>query len=399
MTPGHHLARWCALPELKFIKFKGTSRGWFELELHSESQFRACPKCQNLSYSVYDHRWVNILDSPLRDRRVRLKIRKKRYYCGSCKKPFTELLHGIYSYSRCTDRFDRSIRYFSSHFQNLVQVASHHGCSRTTIHRRLYPALERELKRHLNYSWPKQVGLDENRFGTAKGKYYSVDYNTMVVDITHDRVYRVCASKNVSRVFEELKNIPGAENVEDVVIDLSEGYRKLAKALFPNARITADKFHVLRLLLPAINRTRKQSIGDRRTHPMGRLLLRSKYHLPVSQRWMVYRFLESKPKLQILYQFKERLHGLYRTKGYHRASLALENILEDLKAYDDDLDLKRLRFTLTRWKNEILNYFLTGLTNAMTEGFNNKAKLVRKMAYGYKNRDNYKIRLLNACFG
>ena len=114
---------------------------------------------------------------------------------------------------------------------------------------------------------------------------------------------------------------------------------------------------------------------------------------------MVYRFLESKPKLQILYQFKERLHGLYRTKGHHRASLAFENILVDLKAYEDDVDLKRLRFTLNRWKTEILNYFLTGFTNAMTEGFNNKAKLVRKMAYGYKNRNNYKIRLLNACFG
>jgi len=183
------------------------------------------------------------------------------------------------------------------------------------------------------------VGLDENRFGTAKGKYYSVDYNTMVVDITHDRVYRVCASKNVSRVFEELKNIP--------------------VSCKHNSK------------LPQIS----------------------------SRRWMVYRFLESKPKLQILYQFKERLHGLYRTKGHHRASLAIENILVDLKAYEDDVDLKRLRFTLNRWKTEILNYFLTGFTNAMTEGFNNKAKLVRKMAYGYKNRNNYKIRLLNACFG
>ncbi|NDG27902.1 MAG: hypothetical protein EB120_12105 [Proteobacteria bacterium] len=35
----------------------------------------------------------------------------------------------------------------------------------------------------------------------------------------------------------------------------------------------------------------------------------------------------------------------------------------------------------------------------MTEGFNNKAKLVRKMGYGYKNPENYRLRLLNACFG
>lgn len=398
MTPEHHLSRWCALPELKLVGFRHLNRFGFEFELHSESQFRACPKCQKLSHSVYDHRWVKILDSPLRDKRIWLRVKKKRYYCKECKRPFTELLHGVYGYNRSTDRLTRSLLYFSGRFQNLVQVAKHHGCSRSTVHRRLYPALQRDMKRHLNYPWPKKVGLDENRFGTTKGRYYSVDYNTMVVDITHHRIYRICASKNVSRVFQELKHIPGAENVEDAVIDLSEGYRSLIRALFPKARITADKFHVLRLLVPAINRRRKKIAGDRRTNPIGRLLLRSKYALPVAQRWMVNRFLEPHHELQALYQFKERLHGLYRTRGFEKASNALDQILEDLKRYDSDFDLRRLRYTLSRWRTEILNYFLSGLTNGMTEGFNNKAKLVRKMAYGYKNRENYKLRLLNACF-
>jgi transposase len=255
------------------------------------------------------------------------------------------------------------------------------------------------MKRHLNYPWPTKIGVDEHSFGTTKGRYYRVDYNTIVVDFAHHRLYRVCNSKSASRVFEDLKNIPGAEKVEDVVMDLSEGYRQLARALFPNARITADKFHVLKLLVPAINRRRKRIAGDRRKNPIGTLLLRSKYHLPVSQRWMVNRFLEPHPDLEILYQFKERLHGLYRTRGFDRASRAMDFILDDLKRYDLDPDLRRLRYTLSRWKTEILNYFRTGLTNGMTEGFNNKAKLVKKMAYGYRNRENYKLRLLNACFG
>jgi transposase len=46
-----------------------------------------------------------------------------------------------------------------------------------------------------------------------------------------------------------------------------------------------------------------------------------------------------------------------------------------------------------RWRNEILAYFGTGLT----EGFNNKAKLVKKRAYGYRSFRNYRLRLLNAC--
>ena len=55
------------------------------------------------------------------------------------------------------------------------------------------------------------------------------------------------------------------------------------------------------------------------------------------------------------------------------------------------------RRTLLRWRREILTYFATGLTNARTEGFNNKAKLVKKRAYGYRSFRNYRLRLLNAC--
>lgn len=397
MTPAQHLSKWSALPEIEFTGIYSRNRGWFEITAHSVSKVRFCPKCQTESRSVYDHRWVCILDSPIRDRRVRLRIRKKRYNCRKCKKPFTELLHGIYSQDRTTDRFRRSILYFGDRFQNLVQVALHHGCSRSTVHRNLYAYLKRELKRHLNYAWPPKVGIDENRFGKAKGRYQGIDYNTIVVDITHHRIYRVCESKNASKVFEQLKEIPGAENVLDVAMDLSEGYRSLSRALFPNAKITADKFHVLKLLVPAINRLRKKIAGDRRRNPIGRLLLRSRNKLSFPERSMINRFLDPHEELRTLYEFKERIHGLYRTRGKERAANALNHILEDLKSHQS-YDLKRLRYTLSRWKNEILNYFDSGLTNAMTEGFNNKAKLVRKMGYGYKSRENYKHRLLNACF-
>jgi len=60
-------------------------------------------------------------------------------------------------------------------------------------------------------------------------------------------------------------------------------------------------------------------------------------------------------------------------------------------------ELLTLRRTLMRWRKEILEYFATGLTNGRTEGFNNKAKLVKKRAYGYRSFRNYRLRLLNAC--
>jgi transposase len=60
-------------------------------------------------------------------------------------------------------------------------------------------------------------------------------------------------------------------------------------------------------------------------------------------------------------------------------------------------EVQRLRTTLVRWRCEILAYFLCRLTNARTEGFNGKAKLVIRRAHGYKSFANYRLRLLNAC--
>jgi transposase len=97
-----------------------------------------------------------------------------------------------------------------------------------------------------------------------------------------------------------------------------------------------------------------------------------------------------------LYNWKERLHGFYRIKGFHRACSAL-TAMTDAMAQSQLPEIKTLRRTLVKWRTEILNYFKTGLTNARTEGFNNRAKVVKRMGYGYKSFRNYRLRVLSAC--
>ena len=50
--------------------------------------------------------------------------------------------------------------------------------------------------------------------------------------------------------------------------------------------------------------------------------------------------------------------------------------------------------TLEKWRNEIKIFFDTWITNAFTQWKNTKAKFFKRMAYGYKNKDNYIKRLL-----
>lgn len=194
----------------------------------------------------------------------------------------------------------------------------------------------------------------------------------------------------------DLAHIPGRENVKNVIIDMCDPFKKFAREFFPNTCLIADKFHVLRLLSPSLLRRRKEITGDRASARARRLILMSSHKLDYSKRLALQTFLSAYPEMAELYSWKERLHGFYRIKGYNRAVIAFTYMTDDM-AHSKLPEIKTLRRTLMKWREEILNYFKTGLTNARTEGFNNKAKVVKRMGYGYKQFRNYRLKVLTAC--
>ncbi len=177
---------------------------------------------------------------------------------------------------------------------------------------------------------------------------------------------------------------------------MSDSYRSFVREFFPNAKMIADKFHVLRLLTPAINKARVQITGDKRKLPLRWLLLKPRYKLKYFEQDAIDRWLNDYPELKELYWAREMLFKFYRTKGLARGKKALTRLTDHL-SQSKNKSIQRLRRTLMSWRKEILNYFEMRLTNARTEGFNNVAKLVQKRAYGYKSFENYRLRMLNAC--
>lgn len=270
-----------------------------------------------------------------------------------------------------------------------------------TVWRSLLAHLQIHFKRHLGYQFPKQLGIDEHFFGMKspmeKGPVKEQRFHTTLVDLKAHRLYRAVKNRAAATVFDQLKKEPGGENVEEVTMDMSPGYRNLSHALFPNARITVDKFHVLRLLVNPLNRERKKISGDRRKNKIGSLLLKSRIDLDTLAKLKIKHFLDPHPELKSIYDFKERLFTLYRCKGRGWAEKSFDRIVRDLEK-QTIRPLKTLRKTLLNWREEILNHFSSRLTNAMTEGFNNKIKLVKRMAYGFRNESVYDLRILYACY-
>ena len=68
--------------------------------------------------------------------------------------------------------------------------------------------------------------------------------------------------------------------------------------------------------------------------------------------------------------------------------------LEKTISNDSLPGFKELLHTLTNWREEILNYFDYPITNGFVEGKNNRIKTIKRMAYGYRNMDNFRLRIL-----
>lgn len=97
--------------------------------------------------------------------------------------------------------------------------------------------------------------------------------------VSDKRLKEVAEGKSHAQLEKGICHIQGREKVQNVIIDLSDSYTYFVKDYFPIAKIVADKFHVLRLLNPAINRKRIGITGDKRTLGIRRLLLRNGYKL------------------------------------------------------------------------------------------------------------------------
>ncbi|MEL6548100.1 MAG: transposase [Myxococcota bacterium] len=132
-------------------------------------------------------------------------------------------------------------------------------------------------------------------------------------------------------------------------MDLSSTYRRFVTKFFPTAKIVADKFHVLRLPHPAINRRRKAITGDKRSLPARRMLLKSSHRLDYFERRALSMWLKRYPELRELYLAKEAMHTLYRIRGQRRAADAFTRLTDQL-ARSTLPELKTLRRTLLRWR-------------------------------------------------
>jgi transposase len=94
--------------------------------------------------------------------------------------------------------------------------------------------------------------------------------------------------------------------------------------------------------------------------------------------------------LKVMHELKEKIRAIFnKTKDWYAGVFKLGMWLSKAKKY-----FPNSNNTIIRWFDEIIAYFDNGTTSGAVEGINNKLKLIKRSAYGFRNFENFRIRCL-----
>lgn len=241
-----------------------------------------------------------------------------------------------------------------------------------------------------------KIGLDET---SRKGH----DYITVFIDLDTSKVIYIADGKKSSNIdefrdFFERKN-GKCEKITDITCDMSMGFISGIKKAFPNAKITFDKFHVIKLVNEAVDNVRKKEVLEQPELKKSRYIwLKNRNNLKDKQKEKLIKMCKMNLKTGKAYRLKIAFQDIYNT-NYTREFAEYEFKEWIQWAVKSKLpEFKKVAKTIGMKMDGILNYFQSRLTNAVLEGTNSMIQSIKSRARGYKKIENFKamIYLMNS---
>jgi len=243
---------------------------------------------------------------------------------------------------------------------------------------------------------PIILGIDEHFFTRKKG------YATTFVDLRKNKVFDVQIGRSKKALRGYLEKLKGRERVKVVVMDLSETYRSIAREFFPNAKIVADRFHVVRLVNHHFLAAWKQFDPEgRQDRGLLSLMRRHAWNLKEDQPAKLKSYFARFPALEAIYEFKQELVSLLLVK--HRTKKQCSTLVRLFLSLKQQLrsspipSLETLGQSIHDWQEEIVRMWRFTKTNSITEGLHNKMEMITRRAYGMRNFENYRLRVRVHC--
>src|SRR3954449_12320116 len=296
------------------------------------------------------------------------------------------------TYTRAFERYVREL----SRRMTIRDVAAHLNVGWDLVK----DVQKRDLSRR--YARPKlkhlrRIAIDE--IAVAKGHRYM----TLVMDLDSGAVVFVGDGKGADALKPFWKRLrPSKAKIEAVAMDMSAAYRGAVTAHLPGAKIVFDHFHVVKLFNEKLSELRR-ALYREATDVMHKevlkgtrwLLLKNAENLDAQRdekRRLEEALALNKP-LAVAYYLKDDLRRFWEQPGKRLATVFLDGWLRRAEASGVKM-LKQMAKTLTAHRSGLLAYYDVMITSGPMEGTNNKIKTMKRQAYGFRDRDFFKLKIL-----
>jgi transposase len=358
-----------------------------------------CPYCGFKTNKVHETRRAKIKDLPRGDQRVTLVWLRRRFSCPNCGERHTESHPAIEN--RMTTRMERAIVKDARHL-TIAEIARRYGLSWDTVMRLVRGWMERAGARRRKRRC-RVLLIDETSL-RRRHRYVTVISNAEtgeVLAVVRHRDFRA-----LSRFFSE-QGRRWCARVEVVVTDGSGSYRAAIERHLGHATHVVDRFHVVRWFASGLIEVRRrvQRIGDPGESPaFDPDIFRTRYlqlaraeHLDVDQFGRLAVALAQDPELWHAWRLLQQLYRIYDATDEADARARIEAFVY---AWGDAPipEFKAVLQALAQWLPEILAFHRCDrITNGRLEGANNKLGVLKRIAYGFVNADNFAARALLWC--
>ena len=354
-----------------------------------------CSGCGRRVASVHDTTVRVVRDLPILDSQTYLVVPRRRLACRRCG-PKLERLSWLSSWGRVTNRLVESVARLCQQMA-IKHVARYFGLSWD----RVKGIDKRWLRRSLgevDLSGVELIAMDE--FAIQKGHRYA----TVIVEPLRKRVLWVGRGRGREdiRPFFELLGPEGCARIKAIAMDMSGAYREEVSLHCPQAEIVYDLFHVVaRYGREVVDRVRVDEANRLRRDPKGRavvkgarwLLLRNYANIEKREdRIRLQELLAANNKIAKVYILKDDLKHLW-DYHYRGAALRFWNAWYHRAVRSRIAPLVKFAKNLKAHLSAILSHCRWWLSTSLLEGINNKIKVIKRVAYGFRDDEYFFLKI------
>ncbi|NQK38283.1 ISL3 family transposase [Streptococcus suis] len=374
------------------------------LELHGHLDYTApkCPSCkgQMAKYDFQKASKIPYLETAGYPLLIRLK--KRRFKCKECGKMVVAETPLVKKNHQISVAVNQKIAQLLIENQAMTHIAHRLSISTSSVIRKL-----NEFKFETDWNTlPEVMSWDEYGFKKGKMSFIAQDFDSLKVISILDGRTQATIRNHFLRYSRQARN-----RVKVITMDMFSPYYQLAKQLFPHAKIVLDRFHIVQHLSRAMNRVRIQIMNqlDRKSQEYRALKRYWKLIQQDSRKLSDKRFyrpmfrmhLTNKEILEKLLSYSDELrqhYELYQFLLFHfqeKNSVHFFDLIEQEIANVNPI-FQTVFKTFLKDKDKVLNAMELPYSNAKLEATNNLIKVIKRNAFGFRNFENFKKRILIA---